>query len=136
MFSSVTRPDILSNIRTVHYTLSASRSLARNQLEARRLRATALCHTFWAEHNADYNGKLQMLQSRHEKEDGTIEIPSEEMSAFYAQHLKSTRAKHKEFNRWWIMENFRLLSGGLKCWIIEQTPKRLRRESGYFSRHE
>ena len=83
-------------------------------------------HEFWSEHNADYNRKLSALKGLHD------EVPTSEMSKFYADHLASTRDKHKEFNRWWIRENFALLYGHARCWCLELVR---RREPGFFGGH-
>lgn len=130
IFSTVGRPDPVSNIRMVRYHVDPKQSLRRCQLEARRLRATAKWHDFWTKHNADYNSKLENLKAKYADCD---EIPSAEMSNFYAMHLANTRANHKEFNSWWIRENFYLLFAGARCWVLEKVQSG--GQPGFFGGH-
>ena len=127
-FALVTRPDPISNIRVVRYRVNPSQSLARCQAEARRLRATKRWHEFWTAHNTEYNAKYESLVGRYGHKD---EIPSRELNKFYKDHLEAHRERHREFNRWWLRENFTLLWLHMRCWFIEHDPRR-RYESGFF----
>lgn len=128
-FSTATKPDPVSNIRTVRYRVDPRHSLRRCQLEARRLQATVKWNEFWTKHNTEYNNKLELLKATYANLE---EIPSEEMSRFYASHLNETRGNHKAFNAWWIKENFALLFGGIECWFHERLPASERNETGFF----
>lgn len=85
---------------------------------------------FWTAHNSDYNARLAELKETYK---GQPEIPSSVMSNFYAQHLQATRHKHKEFNSWWIKENFGLLFAHARCWVLEKIAAR--QEPGFFGGH-
>lgn len=128
-FSTITKPDSLSNIRTVRYRIEPGHSLARCQVEVRRLQATIKWNDFWSQHNSEYNTKLQLLKTKYDKQ----EIPSAEMSKFYSDHLESTRANHHSFNKWWIKENFALLLASMRARVVEQTSSK--REPGFFGGH-
>lgn len=129
IISTVSKPHPISNIRSVRYQIDPRQSLDRCRLEARRSQATVAWHEFWKNHNSTYNEKLQELKDRHLDGD----IPSDEMSKFYAKHLNDTRQDHRAFNRWWIKENFALLWTGTKCWLHERVPDR--KEPGFFGGH-
>jgi len=129
VFSTVTLPHKISNVKTIRYNFDPRQSLVRCQVESRRLRATKVWHEFWQQHNTDYTSKLETLKSKH----AAGVMPSNEMSRFYLEHLESTREKHREFNRWWIRENFSLLLAGVRCWFLERVPERS--EPGFFGGH-
>lgn len=129
-FSTVSKPNPISNIRTVRYEVDPKHSLTRCQLEVRRLQATLVWNEFWTKHNAEYNARLADLKARHEQ---SGEVPSKDMSAFYRDHLNATRANHRDFNKWWIKENFALLFAGARCWVSERLPER--KEPGFFGGH-
>lgn len=127
--STASKPDPISNIRVVRYQVDPRQSLARCRLESRRLAATKLWNEFWTNHNRQYNQKLKTLQESFAEQD----IPSEQMDIFYANHLAEHRDSHREFNRWWIKENFSLMLASTKCWFSESF--RDIREPGFFGGH-
>lgn len=106
----MSRPDPVSNIRTIRYDISPGQPLARTRLEARRLAATVRWHDYWSAHNEAYDARLQALRDRH----APGKVPSRELSDFYKQELDGARSRHRQFNSWWMRENFGMLLESIK----------------------
>ncbi|BFZ53761.1 Apoptogenic protein 1, mitochondrial [Savitreella phatthalungensis] len=125
-FSTVGRPDPVSNIRIVRYDCDPRQPLSKSRLEARRLQATKEWHRYWTRHNTTYESALQELKDKYEP--GSI--PSDELSDFYKRQLEQSLPAHKAFNRWWLRENFSMLFESVR--IRLGLTRLSRQEPGFF----
>jgi hypothetical protein len=129
-FSRVLPMDPASNIKLVEYTLAPDASPARRKIEARRVRVQKEWIRFWTLHNHDYAQKLEALKARYPPKG---DVPSNELTAFFKEHVAATRADHRRFNAWWLSENFGMLAASIRCWFQERIPER--KEPGFFGSH-